>query len=187
MKSSMKGRLPSLNLFNKCGSCAPVSSCCDPCGSFSSGGYVMDGVVGEYSPYSMQAPVYQTPPMQYSLPPAQHYQYAHQPMTVQPPCSTCQNHAAQAWPQYPPAAPTYAQPGYPPSYNQQPTQPQNWQQPYPAYQYPQPAQPQPVLPQPSPQPAPATTGLQPMPAPAAQVSYLPGYSHAVPPVRQAIR
>ena len=198
MKSSMKHKLSSLNPFNKCRSCAPVSSCCtsscDPCSSFVTDGHVMEGVVvGEYSPYPMQPPVYQSPPMQYSTPPVQQYQYPQQPMMTQPPCATCQNQAAQAWQQPQPAAPTYAQPSYPPAYNQQPTHthqqapPQNWQQPQPSYQYPQPVPPQPTLPQPAPQPTPATTRLQPMPAPAAQVSYLPGYSNAVPAVRQAVR
>ncbi len=183
MKSSMKARLSSLNLFNKCSSCAPVSSCCDPCNSMVSGGYVMDGVVvGEYSPYSMQPPVYQSSPMQYSMPPVGQYQYP-QPMMTQPPCATCQNQALQSWQPYQPAAPMYQQPSYPPTYNQQPVPPQNWQPPQPAYQYPQPVTPLPV----QPQPAPATTRIQPMPAPASQVSYLPGYSNAVSPVGHRYR
>ena len=204
MKSSMKHRLSSLNPFNKCRSCAPVSSCCtsscDPCSSFVSDGYVMEGVVvGEYSPYSMQPQVYQSPPMQYSTPPVQQYQYSQQPMMTQPPCATCQNQAAQTWQQpRPAAAPTYQQPSYPPAYSQQPAHthqqapPQNWQ-PRPSYQQPQSVTPQPALPQPTPTPTPATTRLQPPPAPAAQVSYrqgasnLPGYSNAVPAVRQAVR
>ena len=202
MKSSMKARLSSLNPFNKCRSCAPVSSCCasscDPCNSFVTDGYVMEGVVvGEYSPYAMQPPVYQSHPMQYSAPPVQQYQYPQQLMMAQPPCATCQNQAAQNWPSYPPAAPTYAQPSYPPVYSQQPAHthqhvpPQNWQQPQPSYQYPQPVTPQPALPQSArpvpPQPAPATTRIQPIPAPASQVSYLPGYSNAVSPVSHRYR
>lgn len=212
MKSSMKHRLSSLNLFNKCRSCAPVSSCCvsscDPCGSYVSDGYVMDGaVVGEYSPYAMHPPVYQTSPMQYSMPPVQQYQYPQQPMATQPPCATCQNQAVHSWSHYPPqAAHSYGQPSYGPpaygaaqptyahpGYHQQPAPQQNWQQPHPHHPHgaPHQAMPQPVLPQPAapgpPQPPPSTTYLQPMPAPTAQVSYLPGYSNSVPAVRQAVR
>lgn len=208
MKSSMKRRLSSFNLFNKYGCCAPVSSCCDPCGSYGYDGHVMDGaVVGGYSPYAMQPPVYGAPPVAYAAP---QYQYP-QPMMTQPPCATCQNQAAQSWNQYsPPVAPTYPQPnyaqptygpaqpayGYPgydqSPYGQQPMPGQNWQS-QPGYPYsapggvtPQSALPQPVQPAPQ-QPAPATTRLQPIPTPAAQVSYLPGYSSAVPPVRQRYR
>jgi len=157
----------------------------------------MEGVVvDQYSPYPMQPPAYHAPPMQYSMPPVGQYPYPQQPVTAQPPCATCQNQAAQNWQPYPQPAPAYPQQNYPPAYSQQPAHhyqpaPQNWQQPQPTYQYPQPATPQPVLPQPAqpvpPQQNPATTGLQPMPAPAAQVSYLPGYSNAVPAFRQAIR
>ena len=204
MKASMKRRLSSLNPFNKCRSCAPVSACCSPCDSYVSDGVVLDGmVVGEYS----MPPVYSDPMMSYYSTPQPVYSYPqsyssqpYQPMP-QSSCPTCQSQSVHPMPTYSHPHPpvhgrqTYAHPpqahGHP-----HPAPHHTYQQPpQPTYQPPQPIGPTPALPQPAPpipQPAPSTTQWQPAPAPAAsQVSYTssitPGYSNPVPAVRQTLR
>lgn len=193
MKASVKHRLRSLNPFNKCRSCAPVSSCCvtacDPCSPCITDGYVIDGTpVTGYSHYPMQPPAHHQVPAPYPV--SMHPGSVYPPVTAQPGCPSCRNQAGADWatpqPVYSPPPNPAASYGYTSDAYGHAAQPHpQWQQhhgpdrqhsgrhpemhrhdqpQHDPYQYQQPAQPH-LPPQPVlPQPQPAVPN-QPRPAP----------------------